>query len=340
MKVKTFAGNPFEIGRMQGEIYRRNGLDFKNLNIDNELFDGQRYIYNKYYPEFLERLRGVAEGGKFEEDKLIYSFITGELRFFRKVFSPKQQCTIFGVKNDNGAFVGRNYDWYPVAEKFFEVYRLRDPEKNAFIGITDMLVASSRDTKPFAYAPEDTLNDKGLYIGLTFAHRNAHGFGLSNLHILELIAQNCDTVEEALRIFEEMPVCTPKNFFIADKTGDMAVVEHAFDKFRILRPENGVLIQTNHYTDPELKRYDEVFLRYPKHNTLLRYDEVKNKIMANKEKLDRADIIKILGKVGSCVCQNNKYTRTIWSISIDTKRQDYTLYWDLLGKRKKLQLEV
>lgn len=336
-KVRTFKGSFLEIGKQQGRVYKKNGMSFKNIKINSKLFQNQLRIYKNHYPELLEELKGVAEGGGFDEEKVIYKFITEELRWFTKEFNLKKACTIFGVKNKEGVFVGRNYDWRPVVEKIFEVYKVKNNERNNFIAITDMGVGydlSIVKPKYFFYNADDTINDKGLFIGLTFAYNDKWSYGLSCVHLIKLVAETCTTVDDALNVFKKTPLCYPKNFFIADRFGNMAVVEHTSKRFKILHPKNNVLIQTNHYVDSELAQEDTVLSEVPTHNTFLRYYETLQKINARKEKFQLSDIIKILGNTKSYVCQNHKKIKTIWSLALDMKKKKYKLYYNLFGKRK------
>ena len=342
MEIKTFKGSFYETGRQQGEIYKKNGADFKDVTIDPTVYKKQLDVYKKYYPEFLEKLKGIADAGGFDRDKLNYAFISGGLLAYINNFDLNKACTIFGIKNENGIFVGRNYDWIPEIEKIFQVYRVVNPKRNAFIAISDMDVNYPKHKSPKyqMYDPDDAINDKGLFIGLTFAYADSYSYGITCTHMIELIAETCATVEDAINVFKKVPLCYPKNFFIADKNGDMAVVEHTSKRFRVVRPKNDILVKTNNYVDPELAKEDTTLIHLPQHNTFLRYDEVLQKLSATKEKFSFSDIIGVLGKKGSYVCQNHPGVRTIWSLGLDMKRQKYKIYWDLFKKRKEMELKV
>src|SRR3989338_7527451 len=181
MKIKTFKGTFFEIGQQQGKIYRKNKMNFsKTSNL--ELFKRQLRIYKKYYPELLDEFEGMAIAGNFDKEKLISKFITEEIIWFRKSLNLKA-CTIFGVKNKNGVFVGRNYDWHPVAENIFEAYRVINSKRNHFIAVTDMGIRDVANPSIHYYNADDAINDKGLFIGLTFAHTDNWSYGLSCIHM-------------------------------------------------------------------------------------------------------------------------------------------------------------
>ena len=179
-----------------------------------------------------------------------------------------------------------------------------------------------------------------MFIGLTFAYANEWSYGLTCIHMTKLIAETCTTVEDAIKVFEKVPLCCPKNFFIADKKGNMAIVEHTSKKFKVIYPKDNLLIQTNHYVDKELEIEDTVLKRVPYHNTFLRYYETLQGINFNKEKFSYDNIMKILGRKGSYTCQNFPGVKTIWSLALDMQKQKYILFYDLFGERKQIKLEI
>jgi predicted choloylglycine hydrolase len=342
MNIKKFSGTFPDIGRQEGEIYRQNGMDLNRVKIDQELFRKQLKVYEKYYPELLQEFEGMAEAGKFDKDKLIYHFIAGQILFHIERFNLHKSCTIFGVQNQNGVFVGRNYDWHPVTEQVFQAYRVENPERNLFLGFSDMGIGGLEDSslEYQFHDADDALNNRGLFIGLTFAFADEWSYGLVSTHLIKLIAETCTTVDDALKVFEMVPTCCPKNFFLADKNGNMAVVEHTSKRYKIVRPENGILIQTNHYVDSELTKEDTVLAHVPGHNTFSRYNEVLQRVANLKEQFTFADIMGILGTPGTHVCQNYPDIKTIWSLAMDMQAEQYQLYWDLLGEKKSQLLKV
>jgi predicted choloylglycine hydrolase len=342
MNTNTFKGDFFEMGKQQGETYRKNGMNFDSEKIDNKLYQNQLKIYKKHYPELLEEFRGMAEAGNFDRDALTYRFITAEITWYKKWLDSKKACTIFGVKSGNDLFVGRNYDWLPQIEKLFGVYKVINPTRHSFIAVTDMAYAGEAGVsiKNLFYNADDAINDKGLFIGLTFACADQLSYGLSCVHMIKLIAETCSTVEEVLKVFKKVPLAVPKNFFIADKHGNMAIVEHAAKKYKVVYPKNNVLIQTNHYVDPELAKEDTVLERSPAHNTFLRYYETLQKIYSQKDNFKLSNVAHILCKPGTHTCQNFPRMKTIWTLALDMTHQKYEIYWDISGKRKKKKLVI
>ncbi len=342
MNIKTFKGNFFETGLQQGKIFKLNGKTFDEIVIDPVLYKNQLNIYKKHYPELLEELKGMAKGGNFDEEKMIYDIITSEIFYYKNRFGLDKACTIFGYKIKNNLFIGRNYDWLPETDKTFEVYKVLNPERNSFIAVTDMGIRSPATAKPryFFYDADDAINDKGLFVGLTFAYADEWSYGVSCIHMTKIIAETCETVKDAIKVFEKVPLCCPKNFFIADKNGDMATVEHTSKKFKVVYPKDNILIQTNHYVDNELAKEDTVLKRVPFHNTFIRYYETLQKINFEREKFKLDSAIKILGKPGSYTCQNFPGIKTIWTLALDMTHKKYKIYWDIFGKRKTKELII
>lgn len=334
MKELIFKGNYKDIGKQLGMIYRKNGKSYNDKEKDKNLFKKQLFFYKKFYLELLEEYAGIAEGGKYNYEDVVYSNITGELFWYKNKSRPS--CTIFGVKNKYGTFVGRNYDWYPKTTA--GVYKYINPNSYNYVAITDNNCGIEPRKEENSYYINDAINEKGLYIGITFAHGANTSYGLSSTHIRKLIIEKCKNVKEAIEFFNKIPVSSPKNFFIADKNGDMAVVEHASGKsFKVIRPQNGILIKTNHYLDPLLAKQDLLLKTRPSNSTFVRYYELLRNInLIGVDKIKQEDINSLILNKKSYMFQNSTRTKTVWSLSMDIKNQKYYLFYK--GNKKKISV--
>lgn len=332
MKEIVFKRNYKEIGKQLGKIYRKNGKFFSIKKINKTLYQKQLFYYKKFYPELLEELKGISEGGNYNYENVVYENITGEIGWYKNRL--KTSCTIFGVKNKFGTFVGRNYDWYPKTTA--SIYKYNNPQSYKYTAITDNNYGPEPKKEDISYYIDDAINEKGLYIGITFAYGSNTSYGLSSQHIRKLIIEKCKNVKEALAIFKKIPVSCPKNFFIADKVGNMIVVEHASGKnYKVIKPKNGILIKTNHYLDPALVKQDLILSARPTNSTFVRYYELLrniNLIGANKIKQD--DITKLILNKKSYIRQNSPTSKTIWSLSMDMKKGKYDFYYK--GNKKRI----
>jgi len=339
--MKTFKGSFFEIGKQQGELYRQNGLCLDSIKVDHKLVAEQLKIFEKYYPQFLEEIDGISVGGNFDKDKLLHIYLALEILGYTNRFKLPLSCTIFGVKNHNGTFVGRNLDWIPITETIMEPYKREAEGCYKILAISDMFIGDASDVEKrfLLYDAIDVINEKGLFIGITYAYGNTCSYGLSWKELTRIIGERCATVDEALNIFKCIPVSHPKNFFIADKKGNMVVVEHNSKNYKIVYPKNNVLIQTNHYLDPDLSKIDKVLIENPTHNTFIRYYETLQKINFIKDTFQLSDVIKILGNPQSYTCQNHEI-RTIWTVALSMEKQQSKLYTDVVGKQNEQELVI
>ena len=341
MLNRTFEGSFYEIGRQMGRVYQENSAGNNPVTIDPQLLKNQLRVYEKFYPEYLEELKGIAEGGGFDLQSALYGAITGEIFFFKNMIGMGRACTIFGCKQGDALYVGRNYDWLPVPADLFEAYRVKNSERNAFFAVTDYGIVNPALTAPSyrAFLPEDALNDQGLYVGITFSFAEQWAYGISSIHLVKLIAETCATVDDALAVFERVPACCPKKYFLADRFGNMAMVEHTAQRFRVIYPREGVLIQTNHYLDPELAREDTVLKKIPYHNTFIRYYETLQRIALQRENFSYDSILWILTVPGTYTLQNFPGIKTIWTLALDMTGRKYNIYWDLFEERKTQELK-
>lgn len=324
--MKVFKGSYFEIGFQQGKIYKKNGINLKDIYPNKAIIANQLRLYKKHYPGALEELRGIAEGIGCSIDIIHQMLLARELIWFKKNYQYSEACTIFGVRNKNGCFVGRNLDWIPETRDVMEVYKRKVKSRYKMIAVSDMLITDKNNikNKRLIYDAIDAINEKGLYIGITFAHGNYTQYGLSWKDFVKLISETCKNVKEALEVFQTIPLSVPKNFFIADKKGEMVVVEHNSNKYKLVYPKNGVLIKTNHFLDPELRKIDNVLKRNPYHNTYNRYDVVLNYVNKNRELINPEKLYVILSDKKSRVCQVGNM-QTIWSLIMNMKNQEYLL---------------
>ena len=93
-----------------------------------------------------------------------------------------------------------------------EVYKIYIKGKNKIIAISDMLITYKSDliNNNLAYDAIDAINDKCLYIGITFAYGNTAQYGLSWKDFVRLISETCETVDDAINVFKKVPLSVPK----------------------------------------------------------------------------------------------------------------------------------
>lgn len=325
MKQTIFKGDYKEIGRQMGKIYQKIGKSYRTEKKDLNLYKKQLSYYKKFYPELLEELKGLAEGGGYSYEDVVYEKLTAEIAWYKNRL--KTRCTIFGVKNKYGTFIGRNYDWYP--KTFASIYKYINSQSYSYTAITDNNYYPGYRKEDQMYYFDDAINEKGLYIGISAAFGPRTLYGLTSFHIRKLIIEKCKNVSEALEMFKKIPVACPKNFFIADKNGEMAVVEHASGKnYKVIKPKNGILMKTNFYLDSSLAKEDLLLTSRPTTNAFVRfYDLFRNINLLGVDKIQQKEITNLILDKKTFIRQNSEHSKTVWSLSMDMKKGKYELYY-------------
>jgi len=383
-QVEVFRGTHKEIGLAIGRKYALRDKKFGGIDKDPETLDtlkskrtlkSQFKLYENHYPKFLDYVKGIAEGGLYDEENVFWELACKNNAILpqkTKHTADEKGCTIFHC---NG-LVGRNHDnnlvkvkkkWVPMAEKAFGIFKFNHTEPGFidYFAIGDRGFRENEKAKGgieyMNYFPDDAINKSGLFIGPTFAyHGNNHirddegkprlddpklrwDRGIKPAIMIQLIAETCKTVKDAIEKFKEIRIMNPKNFVIADRSGNAVVVEHTGRyRYRLVEPTDGILLKTNHFLHKDLKEEDTWKVEKDYHTTELRYDEVMGKLFGIKDTLGFEDVEKIMCDKTSKTCQNDKKgkVKTTWSLTLDMNRGVYELRYDLFGeKMKRMQLE-
>ena len=342
--MNKFTGSYAEFGEYLAKKLAERNHDF-DTRVNKLTLNKQLKIYKKYWPELLEESKAVAHFLNMPEDEILYdeiaSTIDNQKRHVKNAHDSKTDaCTIFAIKENGKTFVGRNYDWDPSARNYFQTYNLKIGNSYHYYAFSD------EGTYPGHYGRctwklymEDAINEHGLYIGLTASklREKYWNYGFSSYHIIRYIAEHCNTTKEALAIFRKVPVAVPKNFLIADKSGDIAIIEHAAKDYRILRPKTFAdakyIVHTNHCLSPEYKKVDPVLESNAQADTYLRYEEADYLIRQELPNYNFTDTGRILRNSHYIYNQN-----TIWSLALELSESHLTYYYDTTEGQKEERL--
>ena len=324
-----FRGTRQEFGQYYGlRLKEFHHNFFRHTNA--ETLRKQLKIYEKFYPELVQEKLAAAEIHHQDPQYLLYEDFAAPVDSQRRRAKQNRHidvdaCTIFAIRENGKVFVGRNYDWLPEAREFFECYDISIEGANRYFAFSDESTwgrhVGRRSRKVYA---EDAINEYGLYIGLTASKIAKWNYGLTPSHLIRYIAEHCKTTRQALNVFAKMPCAVPKNFLIADATGNLAVVEHASRNYEVLRPDpTGVIIQTNHCLAPKLQHIDQAGKVNPRTDSFLRYQEASYLIREQMPNFQFTDLWRILRQ--SHYVYNED---TIWSLALELSEQRFNIYYD------------
>lgn len=227
MYHERFQGTHYEAGFRWGDGLFRKG---KNLlaNVpfavtgERIRFAGAcRPFYEKWYPEVLEEIRGIAKGQRTEPDRL-EAVLLGMYCIL-----PENRCSCLAFREGAHILLGRNSDFLTGTEKLSMnvIYRLNGGCAS-FQGNTTAFVEM-----------EDGVNEYGFAAGLTSVYPTRRGYGLNAGMLLRYGLERCRTAEEFIKALEMLPIASCQTFTAADPTGDVAVIECGPMGMAVRRPD-------------------------------------------------------------------------------------------------------
>mgnify|MGYP001317675841 CR=1 FL=1 len=238
-------GTHYEMGLKYGTLLYRNGIRFDNiiqLSKEQQAFGLQSLsLYHLHYPEIMDEIRGMSEGLRYPFEPFACFLLN------MGVFGEDYGCTCICFKNGADLIFARNHDMFSQFKKLTESCLVRPTSGYTFVGQGDALVGK-----------EDGVNEHGLAVGMTFVAANHTRPGFNFLFIVRYLLEKSKTVEEAIALLHNLPICTSQNIILADRHGDMAVVECCSEAIVVRKPkgEEQFLVSTNHFIEPIMLKYD------------------------------------------------------------------------------------
>ena len=253
-------------------------------------------ILKDYYPEVIQEIKGFAKGINDEPENL------GAFLLSIGVFDTTGQCSVFAYNNNNSVIIGRNYDMLFAFKKFTESSLIAPKDKYSYISQSDVFIGRS-----------DGINEKGVSIAMSFVNGTEIQPGIGFHFIVRKVLENCSSVEQAIKLIRETKVASANNYLIADKSGDIAVVEIAPQKSMVRRPNNGekFIYITNQFVTKEMLEYDKGNIEWS------RSTERYNGLKENLKSITEMDLNKAKGILSDkCICLDLKKEKfgTIWSV--------------------------
>ncbi|TPN89302.1 C45 family autoproteolytic acyltransferase/hydolase [Aquimarina algicola] len=294
-------GDFYEMGLKYGSLLHKNGFILPNISKEKKDFGLKSYEeLKKFYPEVIEEINGFAKG-IHEKPEQLGAFLLSVIPDVRGY------CSVFAFKNKNSTIIGRNYDFLFSLKKFTESSLIAPKGKYAYISQSDVFIGRV-----------DGVNEKGIFIAMSFVNGTQIRPGINFYFIVRKVLEECATIDGAIMMIKSAKVSSANNFLIADRFGNMAVVESAVEKsmVRYPKPNENFIHITNQFETKEMKSYDQGKVEWSKSTE--RYSRLKEVLMTTKH-MDIQDAKKILSD--SCVCLDLKKQKfgTIWSVVADIK---------------------
>lgn len=327
-------GDHYGMGVKRGKIFKKCQVSFP-LHLDEfQLEHGKRSeaALRKYFPEVCEEIRGVSDAIgadylRFASWMLCMGCCMYNLE--NNIPIEVRGCTAFAYVKGGRILYGRNNDLPPYLREGSksEIYA---PKNGNRFNIT---------TSSFING-EEGINEHGLAAAMTFVMTSLDKIqaGFNSCFIVRYLLEKADNTEQAVSLLMELPIASNCNILLADKSGDMKVVEctPSMKKIRDAESfENGRIICTvNSFTSDEMKPYDDA--NGDDYDSHKRYQVVIDSFASGRIKEDYIETTKQLlkGDYGfMCQYDNEPDFETVWSSVFDL--ESLTVYRAEGDPRKK-----
>ncbi|MEO1023149.1 MAG: C45 family peptidase [Bacteroidota bacterium] len=294
-------GSFYDMGFKYGSmLYQKANFQLPEISEAKREFGLASYAeLQQFYPEVIDEIEGFAKGIHDQPERL------GAFLLSLGVFNTTGQCSVFAFKNSTSVVVGRNYDMLFRFKKFTESSLIAASDKFSYIGQSDVFIGRS-----------DGINEKGLFIAMSFVDGTEIQPGVSFHFIIRRVLEECSTTKEALKLIETAKISSAGNFLVADTSGEIAVIEAATQKKEIRRPLNNkpFVSITNQFVTEEMKPFDAGNVGWSKSSE--RLHALNNRLM-HVDELTISDAKEIVSDTCICLDLKKEQFGTIWSVVAD-----------------------
>lgn len=274
MNIVICQGTPYEMGRSQGIALREKIHAAHAALSDLEAFRQQQPWWlpfplyrrlaqrrasrlladplKRYYPEFSQRLLGLADGASVNPGMpYLFNALEPLLSYIGGSTACPGACSAVALRGSRSArsepMIGRNFDYLPLVQPF---YTMRDCRPEDGFRSVEFTVA------PLVGAV-DGMNERGLCITYDYAF-TTDADSASPVPISVLIGetlQRCSTVAEAAAWMSHRPRWGGGLLMLADAGGDIASLELSATRSYLRRPASGDdhLVHTNCFSSPSMR---------------------------------------------------------------------------------------
>lgn len=302
------AGSSYELGRRIGAAlhdqvahcltyYRQMFADYSDLEWSRACELAKRFVpaIEAYGPEYLEEMRGIADGAGCAFEDILALNCRSELVFVgRQADAVEGGCTSIGVTPEathgGRTLLAQNWDWKPIADAMAVVRITHGDSENGIARKPDILMVTEA-----GIIGKIGCNSAGLGVCLNALSTDQAPAGLP-LHIALRGILESSTIHEAIGAATKMPLGCCANFIVATAEGECVSIEAENEDFDVLYPRDGVIVHTNHFMSPRLplpprkdslkRKVADTFVRAGRAEKLLRARMAKSGVLGEQDVRD------------------------------------------------------
>ena len=235
-------GSSYEAGCLHGDFLKRVGRTLISYEppAPEQTAREMRQLYDEYCPELIEEVQGVADSLGLSFEKALFCACIGP---------AGQGCThavaLPAITANHHLLVARNYDM-GLSDADLCLCTTRIEGRLSHLGFSDMCLGRLEGINQYGLCvthsnswdpvPDDWQEPHGLHFAIA----------------IRAALDQCKNIDEALDLWQGMPIGSNCTFLVADPSGNAARIEITGKKRAIKRigsnTEKQYLVSTNHFT--------------------------------------------------------------------------------------------
>jgi hypothetical protein len=241
----------------------------------------------------MDQIRGMTEASGMPFSMVAKSVLVPDIIHFliAKTFpgfiTVAPSCSGFmakGAATEGGKLiVGRNFDFFGqgVWDENNALIFMEPEEGQKFFWIGALGVPASGQG----------MNESGLIVSLhTKFNRDVRFTGIPLFTLISKILEKCESIDDVLKAIAEQPrICGMSLVTVDSKTRDAAVAGFSASNMEVVKPENDVLVRTNHYVSDDMKRVEVAPYPWLLHSTS-RFNRIHEMLKEKRGRLKPSDV--------------------------------------------------
>jgi predicted choloylglycine hydrolase len=322
-------GSGHEAGKQVAEVINQNSnakdfyssakLDLKKTGFGD--FDSLKASCEECCPGITDEIQGFADGLGTSPDRVpfwngVYLTSLG--------MNCSQLAVLSSATKDHRIYAARSYEWTH-REEDLALFTTREEGKAKHIGFSCML-----------FGRYEGLNEHGLIVSTTGGGIFGVPFkqkGPMNWLVVRSLLDQCNSVDNALKRLESMPMGGYFSLMLADRQDHAAMFEFADGRRGVRRitkddPEPYVF-SVNHFRQPETQEFNRL------NRGIIRHSRIRESIItkwyeANAQRIGKQEIQNLFATehpIGLCNHFYNEYFGTLWSMIFDVAQNSVDVYF-------------
>jgi len=252
----TLEGSPYEVGYQHGDRFSKEVSELLNLykvfwmseyklseDTLKEFGEKTFRLIEKWDKKISEELRGLSDGSGIDVSWITLLNARYDIVYmFRKVGNKLNGgCTVIGIlpeKNKDGTTIlSQNWDYITFVKEYTRLFHLKYEDGLEILYHGEIGIIGQKG-----------MNNKGIGVVVNALHSDLDSFkpAIPFLLLMKKILMS-ENMKEAIEAIVNTPLNVSGNLAVASRGGEIFDFELVPGDYRILYPENGILVHTNHF---------------------------------------------------------------------------------------------